>query len=326
MKIKKALWAPIALSLSLVFGSVMAQVARTSPDEQPPASAGTSSKIKTGGGHPSAGTKKIPPPAPEAPAAGNKKPSPSSGVGKINLAEAKDLVILGFDGRYQSNYVTPNGVAYGDPIYRLTLTASFKYDIVAGVTKIGSFGNGNSPYSEEYRAFVEKTWRPISDEWFVTAGFEYQFIRGPWDLGIPYGEIGRNWEVGDASKLTAYSRAEHWWNPEGTTTDNGTIVTVGLRLLTRVSGKFRVSVGAAAIYDPGVQGGVEALNGKLETRVYYDLTESTTLYGGGDYYLANTYGGTSRIKNEGVFEIGVKVNDLHKQFKGAVDFFKGRDD
>lgn len=322
MKIKKAPWAPIALGLSLVFGSVMAQVARTSPNERPQADASTPGKTKSTG-HPSAATIRKTPEASNKTAVAKEPAQPSSRVGKIDLAEAKDLVMLGFDGRYLSNYVTPNGVAYGDPIYRLTLSASFKYDIVAGVTKIGSFGNGNSPYSEEYRVFAEKTWRPISDEWYLTAGFEYQFIRGPWDLGIPYGEIGRNWDVGDASKLTAYSRAEHWWNPEGTTTDNGTIVTVGLRLLTRVSDKFRLSIGAAAIYDPGVQGGVEALNGKLEARVYYDLTDSTVLYGGGDYYLENTYGGTSRIENEGVFEIGVKINDLHKQFKNAVGLFKG---
>jgi hypothetical protein len=323
MKTKKAPWAIIALGLSLlVVGTVMAQqIAKIDHGDKPEVIVSGKTDAKPSSEIAKAAAQTAPKVS-DATVAAKDAAKPSSGVAKIDLGEPDSIVILGFDGKYASNYVTPNGVGYGDPIYRIDLTASFRNGIVVGLTKIGSFGNGNSPYSEEYQAFIEKTWRPCSDEWYITTGFRYEFIRGPWDLGIPYGEIGRNWGLSEDSKLTAYGRAEYWWNPQGTTTDNGTIVTVGIKLLTKVSDRFSVSVGASAIYDPGVQGGVPALNGKIGGRVNYALTPDTTIYTGGDYYIPNTYG-SSRLKTEGVFEVGVKIDDFPKQFGKAINFLKG---
>jgi hypothetical protein len=319
MKTKTAPWAFIALGLSLLVGTVMAQIAKIdhSGEREPKVTVSNTNAAPSPGvtGAPSQK-------GPDETVATKDTARPSSGVANISLDGGEKMLIIGFDGKYQSNYVTPNGVAYGDDIYRFDLTASFKNNIVVGLTRIGSFGNADSPYSEEYQAFVEKTWKPCSDKWYVTAGFRYEFIDGPWDLGVPYGEFGWNQDIGEASRLTAYSRAEYWWNPQGTTTDNGTIVTVGLRLLTKLSDKFSVGVGASAIYDPGVQGGSVALNGKAEARLNYALTDETTLYTGGEYYVANTYD-ASRIENQGVFTVGVKVDDFPEQFGKVVNFLKG---
>lgn len=321
MKTKKTPWALIALGLSLLLvGTATAQIAKIShsSDERKKIAASKKADAKPSPAIATATAHKGSP----ATVAAKDTAKPTSSAANINLGEQESFMILGFDSKYQSNYVTPNGIAYGDAIYRLDLTASFKHHIVVGLTKIGSFGNGNSPYSEEYQAFIEKTWQPCSKDWYVTAGFRYEFVDGPWDLGIPYGEIGRNWAVGEASKLTAYGRAEYWWNPQGTTTDNGTIITAGIRLLTKLNDRFSVSVGASAIYDPGVQGGSVALNGKGEARLNYALTRETTIYAAGEYYVPNTYG-PSRLEEQGVFTLGVKVDDFPRQLGKAVNFLKG---
>jgi len=225
-------------------------------------------------------------------------------------------IVFGLDSKYQSDYVTPNGVSYGDDIYRFDLTATF-YGFKAGVTKIGSFGDGASPYSEEWQAFIEKKWEWCSSIYLI-AGYRQEWLDGPWDLSIPYVEVGKTWNTGQSQDLTAYVRGEYWHNIQKTTTDNGLIATIGLRYLNNLSDKFSLRLGTSFVHDDGLQGGGAGFIWVGEGYIDYALTHETTLYTGGKYYAPMGIDNPVDVReNRKVFEVGVKVNDFPKQLGKA---------
>jgi hypothetical protein len=230
----------------------------------------------------------------------------------VNTASAQ-AIVFGLDSKYQSDYVTPNGVSYGDDIYRFDLTATF-HGFTAGVTKIGSFGGGTSPYVEEWQAFIEKKWQWCSSIYLI-AGYRQEWLDGPWDLAIPYMEVGKTWNTGQSSDLTAYVRGEYWYNIQKTTTDNGLIATIGLRYLNNISDKFSLSLGVSLVHDTkGLQGGGAGFIGVGEGYLNYALTNETTIYTGGKYYAPMGIDNPVDVReNRKVFEVGVKVDDFPKQ-------------
>jgi hypothetical protein len=230
----------------------------------------------------------------------------------VNTTAWAQAIVFGIDGKYQSDYVTPNGVSYGDDIYRFDLTATF-YGFKAGVTKIGSFGDGASPYSEEWQAFIEKKWQWCSSV-YILAGYRQEWLDGPWDLAIPYAEVGKTWNTSQSSDLTAYVRGEYWYNIQKTTTDNGLIATIGLRYLNQLSDKFSLRLGTSFVHDDGIQGGGAGFIWVNEGYVDYSLTNYTTLSIGGKYYTPMGIDNPVDAREPGgAFEASVKVKGLPEQ-------------
>jgi hypothetical protein len=230
----------------------------------------------------------------------------------LSASANAQIAKIGLDISWHSDYVTPNGVAYDDSIVRADLSASFKHDIKAGLTGITSFG-GDSPYSEEWQVYLEKRWAVCSNV-AVTTGARYEGIDGDWDLLIPYGLFEVTKEINASNVIVGYTRAEYWYNPQETTTDNGLITTIGLRYLHMFSDKFSIRMGVSAVHDDGLQGGGAGWVGVGEAYLDYRVSSQSTAYLGGKYYTPMGISNPVDVRRvQKVFEVGVKIDDFPGQ-------------
>ncbi len=213
-----------------------------------------------------------------------------------------------------SNYVTPNGVSYGDTVSQTEITASWNNGIYAYVWLSGGIADSKNPYSNEADFGLGYE--------FVTAGLdfdvgvEFQDLSnkfGDWDMWVPFLEVSKTFKVSAAS-VTPFIRTEGWYSENKA--DNGWITSVGVRIEEPLNDKWKISGSAAAVHDPGVFGGAAVINADFGVALDYQFDRSASIGVSGRYVVA---GGGDLRDNEGVIGLHLKITDVSQVIKNVSD-------
>jgi len=239
----------------------------------------------------------------------------------LKTSEERPLV-FSVDSRYESDYVSDNGVPYGDPVSRTDLAVDLPYQFRVGGSIIRGIG-ADDPYSDEEKLFIEKAFL-FCDDWDLILGYRHEFLaQSKWNIRAPYMELGKNFQFNSDVRIRAYARVEHW--SAEATDDNGFLPELGLRLLAQLSPRFSLDLRLSAINDPGIQGGNGGIVGVAEGYLNFDVDQGglTQIYTGGKLFNPWTDGPTDVRERRGVYEVGVRVKDIGEAGRKAVNFFKG---
>ncbi len=231
-------------------------------------------------------------------------------------------VVFSIDTRYESDYVSDNGVSYGDPVSRTDLAVELPYHFRVGGSLIRGIG-AEDEFTDEEKLFIEKTFL-FCEDWDLTVGYRHEFLaQSEWNIRAPFAEVGYNHQFNPDIRARLYFRTEHW--SAQATDDNGFIHELGTRFLMQLSPRFSVDLRFSLLNDPGIQGGNGGLVGVASGYVNFDVDQGgdMQIYTGGKLYNPWTDGPTDVRERRGVYEVGVRIKDIEGAGRKAISFFKG---